>query len=215
MKRLIAAITLLVCMTITLCFANSCDTAGNNDDTTSKEPSVSQPQGDSVTDDDFGITAPTNDDKAILHMIKDVAALKDWQVGKTEFNARYYVDDMMEIFDGLSWSNADTINFSGDFDFRIDLYRTEADLNKFEQFANPTATTETSEAVTAPADTDSSESIEDRKYAVQYLINYDDKVVNMRLIDYSAQKFDIYAELDENQMKMVVLCLKYYFGPLT
>ena len=214
MKKLIAAITLLVCMTITLCFANSCGTSGNNDND-GKNPSMLQTQGQSATDDDFGITAPKNDDRAILHMIKDVAELKDWQVGKTEFNARYYVDDMIEIFDGLSWSNADIINFSGDFDFRIDLYRTEADLMKFEQFAVQADATETSDTVTSTADTGNTETTEDRKYAVQYLINYEDKVVNMRLIDYSAQKFDLYAELDENQMKMVVLCLKYYFGPLT
>lgn len=215
MKKLIAAITLLVCMTVTLCFANSCDAAGNNDDTTSKAPSVSQPQGESVTDDDLGITAPLNDNKAILHMIKDVDALKDWQAGKTEFNAKYYVDDMMEIFDGLSWATADTINFSGDFDFRIDLYRTEADLNKFEQFADSSVTTKDLDDDSAPTNKDNAKSTENKKYAVQYLINYEDRIVNMRLIDYSAQKFDLYAELDENQIKMVVLCLKYYFGPLT
>ena len=214
MKKLIAAITLLICLTITLCFANSCGTSGNNDNG-GKDPSTPQTQVQSLGDDDFGITAPENDDRAILHMIKDVAELEDWQVGKTEFNAKYYVDDMMEIFDGLSWSNADIINFSGDFDFRIDLYRTEADLNKFEQFTGQTDTTEVSSTITSSVDTGDSEPSENKKYAVQYLINYDDRVINMRLIDYSAQKFDLYAELDENQMKMVILCLKYYFGPLT
>ena len=75
MKKTIAAITLLVCMTVTLCFANSCGTSGNNDDTTSKDSSTSQPKGENVTDDDLGITAPLNDSKAIIHMIKDVNLL--------------------------------------------------------------------------------------------------------------------------------------------
>jgi hypothetical protein len=97
---------------------------------------------------------------------------------------------------------------------QADLYL-KTDLKKFEQFTGQTDTTEVSSAITSSADTGDSESTENRKYAVQYLINYDDKVINMRLIDYSAQKFDLYAELDENQMKMVILCLKYYFGPLS
>ena len=61
---------------------------------------------------------------------------------------------------------------------------------------------------------DTAEAVKPEKYAVQYLINYDDRIVNMRLSDYSAQKFDLYAELNETEMKMIVLCLKYYFGPL-
>ena len=213
MKRLVVAITLLICMTVTLCFANSCgDTSDkdNNDKDSSTPPSESQ----SDTEEDFGITEPENDDRAILHMIKEVDALEGWQAGKTEFNARYYIDDMMDILDGLDWSNADLTNLSGDFDFRIDLYRTYVELEKFEQFTVQADTT-LPFADTEETESDTDEIIENQKYAVQYLINYDDRIVNMRLTDYSAQKFDLYAELNETEMKMIVLCLKYYFGPST
>ena len=212
MKRPIVAIILLMCMTFTLCFANSCGDISdkdNNDSDSSTPPSESQ----SDTEDDFGITEPENDDRAIIHMIKEVNSLEDWQVGKTEFHARYYIDDMMDILDGLEWVSGDIINLSGDFDFRIDLYRTRSELTEFDKFIVKNDTTTESEETDKPADTGSTEDDKDRKIAVQYLINYDDRVVNMRLTDYSAQKFDIYAKIGESEMKMIILCLKYYFGP--
>ena len=134
MKRLITAITLLICMTVTLCFANACGGTGDKKDPTEKDTSTPNSEAQSDNEDDLGITAPEVEDRAILHMIKEVAALEGWQAGKTEFNARYYIDDIMEILDGLNWNNADLTNLSGDFDFKIDLYRSSLDLEKFEQF---------------------------------------------------------------------------------
>ena len=167
------------------------------------------------------MSTPVEDDRAIIHMIKYVSELEDWQVGKTEFHAFYYINDMMEIFDALEWNNGDIVNLSGDFDFRIDIYRPLSELDEFEKFfdridgenekdeetkAEPEETK--AEDTEAPEDTP-----EDRKLAVQYLINYKDRVINMRFSDYSAQKFDVYAEMSESEMKMIILCLKYYFGP--
>ena len=155
-------------------------------------------------------------------MIKDVDALENWQVGKTEFKAHYYVSDMMEIFDSLEWTDGDIVNLSGDFDFRIDIYRPLSELDEFEKFFKRYGDGETDETTEPDEDssseesdavTDSTDSDKDRKLAVQYLINYNDRVINMRFSDYSAQKFDVYAEMSEAEMKMIILCLKYYFGP--
>ena len=55
---------------------------------------------------------------------------------------------------------------------------------------------------------------EQKDISVQYLINYTDGTVNMRFFDYSAQVFDVYAKMNENQTRIIMLCLKYYFGPI-
>ena len=211
MKKLTAVI-LLFCIASTLCFANSCANAGNGSDTDT-DSSTTNTVDREDTDNDFIITAPQNEDKAILHMIKDVEALEGWQVGKTEFNAIYYIDDMMEILDGLDWSYADLSDIPGDFDFKIDLYRTSDELENFDRSAFDTSDDSTADTAEAEADTEPVSS--DCKCAIQYLINYNDRTVIMKFTDHTSQKLELYAKLGEAEMKMIVLCLKYYFGPLS
>ena len=108
---------------------------------------------------------------------------------------------MMKIFDELEWKNSnEEILISGDFDFRINLYRNEMSLMDYDRF------------VKDPEVKIFSREDGNSKISVQYLVNYTDKTVNMRLFDYSAEVFDVYAVMDDYQMRVLVLCLKYYFG---
>lgn len=190
MKTRIISILLLLCMAINIFTLSSCTTPASNDveDTTDAEL-------------DFELTKAPEQERAIIHMIKPVEALEGWQSGKTEHSAFLYIDDMMKIFDELEWKNSDEeVLISGDFDFRINLYRTEMSLREYEKF------------VKDPEVEIFSRNDGNSEISVQYLINYTDKTVNMRLIDYSAEVFDVYAVMDDYQMRVLVLCLKYYFG---
>ena len=193
MKTRIISIALLLCLTINIFTLTSCSTSkSNSKDTT-----------DTTLETELDIELPEapKEERAIIHMIKPVDDLEGWQSGKTEPSAVFYVDDMMNIFDELEWKQSDEeVLISGDFDFRINLYRTEMSLRDYEKFVkNPEVEIFSKE--------DGNSNI-----SVQYLINYTDKTVNMRLYDYSAEVFDVYAEMSESQMKVLILCLKYYFG---
>ena len=194
MKTRILSAILLFCLIINTLVLSSCTVpASKNDEDTTD-----------ISEDTLDIELPKAPDveKAIIHMIKPVDALEGWLSGKTEPSATLYVDDMMKIFDELEWKQSDdNILISGDFDFRINLYRKETELQGYEKFVlDPEVKIfgETSNG--------------DKEISVQYLINYTDKTVNMRLFDYSAHAFDVYAEMSDNQMRVIVLCLKYYFG---
>ncbi len=192
MKTRIISILLILCMAINIFTLSSCSTAtsGDNVDTTDTDSEL-----------DFELTKAPEQERAILHMIQPVEALEGWQSGKTEPAAFLYIDDMMKVFDELEWKNSDEeILISGDFDFRINLYRTEMSLREYEKF------------VKDPELKIFSRNDGNSEISVQYLINYSEKTVNMRLFDYSAEVFDVYAVMDDYQMRVLVLCLKYYFG---
>ncbi len=191
MKTRIISIVLLLCMILNIFTLTSCNTpTSGNADTTGSESEL-----------DFELTKAPEQERAILHMIQPVEALEGWQSGKTEPAAFLYIDDMMKVFDELEWKNSDEeILISGDFDFRINLYRTEMSLREYEKF------------VKDPELKIFSRNDGNSEISVQYLINYSEKTVNMRLFDYSAEVFDVYAVMDDYQMRVLVLCLKYYFG---
>ena len=192
MKRRLISIALILCIALNILTLPSCTSpaSSNISDTTDTESEL-----------DFELTKAPEQDRAILHMIKPVDALEGWQSGKTEPSAFLYIDDMMKIFDELEWKNSnEEILISGDFDFRINLYRNEMGLMDYDRF------------VKDPEVKIFSREDGNSKISVQYLVNYTDKTVNMRLFDYSAEVFDVYAVMDDYQMRVLVLCLKYYFG---
>ena len=194
MKIRIISIALLLCLLINTLALASCS---SNDSTDEDDTTI-----DLENLDDIDLEKPPMLEHAIIQMIRPIDGLNDWQAGKTEHAAIFYVDDMMEIFDKLEWESAEEEGIvSGDFDFRINLYRTQSELADYEKFVKDP------ELQLFPITEEDKDGV-----SVQYLINYADKIVNMRLYDYSAHVFDIYAELDEHQMHVLLLCLKYYFG---
>ncbi len=210
MKRLVCLLLLLS----TVCSAfwfSACSITDHNDDPDNIPANgeideiTSLPLDEQDTNSAFELDPPPMDKPAIIHMIKPSELLEDWQSGKTELSASLYVDDMMKVLDSLEWENAsDDIEISRDFHFRINLFRPKEELSPFLSFISD------AEETTAEAETEDTTS----DISVQYLINIEDKIVNMRFSDYSAQTFDVYAELDETNVRILVLCLKYYFGAL-
>ena len=217
MKKYIISILLIICTLANLCLLSACAILNFNGDPddVAVDGSVdsNNDEGKESIESEFELTPPPKEKPAIIHMIQPIGELTGWQAGKTEFSAKYYVDDMMDILDSLDWKDGNSFSISGDFDFRINLYRTTGDLEEYKKFFD--FHKETTEAVTddIAESTIASQDTTDKTLSVQYLINYKDRIVNMRLSDYSAQTFDIYAEIGESEMKMLVLCLKYYFGP--
>ena len=193
MKTRILSAILLLCLTVNIFALSSCNT-----------PVSSGEVGTTATEDTLDVELPKAPeiDRAIIHMIKPVDTLEGWQSGKTEPSAVLYVDDMMNIFDELEWMQGDEdILISSDYDFRINLFRPEMGLRDYAKFVK-----DPDLEIFSLSDGNSD-------ISVQYLINYEEKTINMRLYDYSANAFDIYAVMNDYQMRVVVLCLKYYFGP--
>ncbi len=190
---------------------SSCSVLYHNDGPNTERVTESLDESETT---DLELDMSHEDNSAIIHMIQPINGLEGWSSGKTQNFARYYIDDMMEILDGLEWKDDDTIRVSNDFHFRINLDRPLSELDAYRAFFHSDDTEATSntspdaESEKAPEENDTNKSL-----SVQYLINYKDRMVNMRLTDYSAQSFDVYAEIGESEMKMLVLCLKYYFGP--
>ena len=209
-RRLVCLLLLLstVCASISFSACSKIDNDRDNDNVPVNGDTFDTsflPLDSQDTDSDFELEPPPAEKPAIIHMIKPTELLEDWQSGKTELSASLYVDDMMKVLDSLKWEEAsDDIQISSDFHFRINLFRTNEELSPFLSFINGK---EESTSETASENTTSD-------ISVQYLINVEDKIVNMRFSDYSAQTFDVYAELDETDVKILVLCLKYYFGAL-
>ena len=192
MKTRILSSILLLCLLINIFALSSCTVPASGDDVNTTAP-----------EDTLDIELPKAPemDRAIIHMIRPVDALEGWQSGKTEPSAMLYVDDIMNVFDELEWVQSDEdILISSDYDFRINLYRPEMSLRDYAKF------------VKDPELEIFSVSDGNSDISVQYLINYEEKTVNMRLIDYSANVFDVYAVMNDYEMRVVVLCLKYYFG---
>ena len=201
MKKLIS-IFLVLCLACTIVLS-ACKNV--NDDISIPADADTEATSESEsTEDEVTIFLPPfpEQTRAILHMIKPVESLDGWQAGKTEPAASLYVDDMTKLLDELDYKqSSDEVLISGDYDFRINVRRLASELEAYKAFINDP------ESDIFPA-----EGEEDKLISVQYLINYTEKTVNMRFIDYSAHVFDVYAELNENQMRLLTLCLKYYFG---
>lgn len=192
MKTRIISIALILCLAINIFTLSSC---------TTPTPSVDTDTTDAEGELDFELTEAPEQERAIIHMIQPVDELEGWQSGKTEPAAFLYIDDMMNVFDELVWENGnEDILISGDYDFRINLHRNEMSLTEYEKF------------IKDPEVKVFSRNDGNSKISVQYLVNYKDKTVNMRLFDYSAEVFDVYAVMDDYQMRVLTLCLKYYFG---
>ena len=217
MKKRFLSLLLILCLLINVLFAVSCVSSGdeNNDDSADHTDPADLDIEDIIpADKDFELSPPPADKPAIIHMIQPVDDLADWQAGKTEHSASLYVDDMMKVLDALDWQGSgESFAVSSDFDFRINLHRSKEEMDAFASFF--ASSEDENETDTAEPDTegDSQDGYTAEAISVQYLINYEDRLVNMRLSDYSALTFDIYAELEENEMRLLILCLKYYFGP--
>lgn len=203
MKKSIAAITVFSLIIMNVLLLSSCSIPTN---APIDSPEDTEQSRESLPDNlgDFELIDTPAQKGAIIHMIRPVPSLENWQSGKTQPEARLYVDDMMKVFDELEWKISDDHTLvSGDFDFRINMYRPSSELVPYKDFITQT------DVSIFPENSD-----EQKDISVQYLINYTDGTVNMRFFDYSAQVFDVYAKMNENQTRIIMLCLKYYFGPI-
>lgn len=214
MKKRLICLFLLLCITVNTYILSSCSIIRNNDidDDVAVNGSESITFWDESLESEFELPPPPTEKPAIIHMIQPTEMLEGWQSGKTEHSASLYVDDIMKVLDSLEWEKAsDGIEISSDFHFRINLYRPQNELEPFFSFVDLTESDQ-EESKEVDTDTTPTDDGEQDSISVQYLINIDDKIVNMRFSDYSAQTFDIYAPLGETDVKILVLCLKYYFG---
>ena len=195
----------------TVCLSSCSNTPSGdqNDDSAASNDTPSKGESDTLGDDEL-LDNITDFDPEILdtsttiHMVQSSESLEDWQSGKTVYDAYFYVDDIMELLDSLDWQNPEQATIVGDFHFRIDIDRPIEEITDFEKFLTSTE---------PPLDTVFKISEGHEKLFVQYLINFDEKIVNMKLMNYSSQIFNTYAELNDNQLKILELCLKAYFGP--
>lgn len=196
---MLATLSLISCSDDT---TNDDVNAPKDDVTDDKDNDNSNENGelDNITDIDPDIM----NNSTTIHMIQSVDRLENWRSGKTVYDVFFYVDDMTELLDSLEWQSSDEIDIVEDFHFRIDIERPIEEIADFEKFLL---------SEEPPLDTVFTVSEGHEELGVQYLINFDENVVNMKLSSYSSQVFNVSAELDESQMKILELCLKAYFGP--
>ncbi len=180
----------------------SCDDDTPND--TPQDNNVNEQEDNESLESIGDFNPEILDNSTTIHMIQNAESLEDWQAGKTVYDVFFYVEDMMELLDSLDWKDSEQIIVTGDFHFRIDIERPVEEISDFEAFVQETEDTAYDIFTVSEGH---------EKLAVQYLINFDENIVNMRLLNYSMKVFDIYAELDADQLKILKLCLKAYFGP--